>query len=63
MKTARMPVYYPVDHKASFSGYRPVAADSGDDVTPWPLSRRIAMLIALSLAGWAIVLSPFFLIG
>lgn len=62
MKTARVPVYYPVDHKANFSGYTTVAADA-DAVTPWPLGRRIAMLVALSVAGWAIVLAPFFLIG
>jgi hypothetical protein len=63
MKTARMPVYYPVDHKANFSGYRTIVAGSDEDTTPWPAGRRIGVFVALALAGWTIMLAPFFLIG
>ena len=63
MKTARVPVYYPVDHKANFSGYQHAARLPDDEIVPWPLSVRIGVLVALSLAGWAVFLAPFLLIG
>ena len=63
MKTARAPVYYPVDHKSNFSGYQYVARLPDDEIEPLPLMQRIGILVALSLAGWALVLAPFLLIG
>ena len=63
MKTERMPVYYPVDHQANFSGYSSEVIDSADDLRPWPVRRRIGIFVAIALVAWAIVLSPFFLIG
>ena len=63
MKTVRMPVYYPVDHQANFSGYLDNGSASDGDLAPWPVRRRIGVFIVVALAAWAIVLSPLLLIG
>ena len=63
MKTGRLPVYYPVDHRSNFSGYRGDAARAGACLRPWPVRRRLGLFVVIALASWIVVLSPLLLIG
>ena len=63
MESGKTPVYFPVDHKANLSGYQVVEQDLEAGLAPWPIRRRTGVFIALALAAWVVVLSPFFLIG
>ena len=63
MESGKLPAYFSVDHKANFSGYQVGGQDMEAGLAPWPIRRRTGVFIALALAAWVVVLSPFFLIG
>lgn len=62
MKTGRLPVYFPVDHRSNFSGYAANAGQPDADQRPWPVRRRIGVFVVIALAAWVVVLSPLLLI-
>ena len=63
MESGKLPAYFPVDHKASLSGYQVAKQDVEAGLAPWPVRRRTGVFIVLALAAWVVVLSPFMLIG
>lgn len=56
-----MPVSFPAEHRANLSGYRTDARAVPMAEAPWPVRRRIGVFVALGLAAWVVVLSPFLL--
>ena len=63
MRTGKLQVCFPVDHRSSFSGYHGDEAASQDETRPWPARRRLAVFVVIALAAWIAVLSPLLLIG
>jgi hypothetical protein len=63
MRNSKTPVYLPADHRANFSGYRTETKAVAAEFAPWPVRRRIGVLILLSLAAWIVTLSPILLIN
>lgn len=63
MESGKLPVYFPVDHKARVSNHPVRTQDMEAGLAPWPVRRRTGVFIALALAAWVVVLSPFVLIG
>ena len=63
MESGRMPVYFPVDHKANLSGHQVAEQDLEAGLAPWPVRRRMGAFIILALASWVVVLTPFALFG
>jgi hypothetical protein len=63
MRNSKIPVYQPVDHRATYSGYRTRTKAAAAELMPWPVRRRIGMFVLLALAAWLVVLSPILLIN
>jgi hypothetical protein len=62
MRTGKLPVCFPVDHRSNFSGYLGDEETSQDETRPWPVRRRLAVFVVIALAAWIVVLSPLLLI-